>query len=134
MKSVLLFKYKKATKYLLLLSMFTIFNITVKAQEISIYKRNPMKELKLKKLLQDSLQFLKHRQPATRTVAPPPEPGVLRIEIKGDFQGENQKGDQVYTMQPDHMPCVVPSKKVVLDMPVAGLEKKKDELLTLPKP
>jgi len=117
----------------MLLFVITVSALAVNAQNPSLYKRNPMKEYKLKRLLQDSLQYLKPTLPSKSSVAPTPEAGVVRIPTKGAFIGENEKGDLVYAMQPDQMPCIVPNRKVRLNMPVAGLDNSKTQLLNLPK-
>jgi hypothetical protein len=49
--------------------------------------------------------------------------GVYQIPINGVYIGENGKGDEIYAMQPDNMPCLVPGKSFASEMPVLGMEK-----------
>lgn len=56
------------------------FSITLNAQTTDIYKRNPMKEYKLKRLLQDSLQRLQAVPPAGSFT--PADPGVLKFPLR----------------------------------------------------
>lgn len=45
---------------------------------------------------------------------------VLQLPLTGTNIGTTKNGDDIYSMQPDNMPCLVPGKSFVSNMPVAG--------------
>lgn len=108
---------------LLLGTLFALcLSITLQAQNTDLFKRNPMKEYKLKRLLQDSLQRVQPVVPPAGSFVPA-DPGILKFTLKGRYIGENGKGDEIYAMQPDNMPCLVPGRKVDPKMVVPGMDR-----------
>jgi len=100
------------------------------AQTNDIFKRKPWNEAKLKWLLRDTLSTLNptpnsmNNVPNSGYVIPQQtKNGVYKIPIKGVYIGDNGKGDEIYAMQPDNMPCLVPGKSIASNMPIAGFDK-----------
>lgn len=114
-------------KLLIVVIVAVCFSITVNGQMTDIFKRNPMKEYKLKRLLEDSLQRIQPVPPSEDHFTTP-KPGVIEFPLKGRFIGKNGKGDEIYQMQPDNIPCLVPGKKVDPNMVLRGIEKKDNPL------
>ncbi len=86
-----------------------------------------MEEAKLKMLLQDRLSKLPpgvnstNSVPNTKIMIPQQANyGVYKIPLKGVYTGDNGKGDEIYAMSTDNMPCLVPGKVFSSNMPVAG--------------
>ena len=50
-------------------------------------------------------------------------PSVLQLPLKGKYIGPNGRGAEIYAMQPDNMPCLVPGKTFNSNMPVVEDEK-----------
>lgn len=55
-------------------------------------------------------------------------PSVLKLPLKGKYIGPNGMGAEIYAMQPDNMPCLVPGKTFHTNMPVAE-NKKQEQIL-----
>lgn len=117
-------------KLLMLSLLAASFTLTVSGQNKNIFKNKPWVELKQKRLLQDTLNRIYSIPRLDPNNAPgkitPPDRGVMKYELKGRYIGENGKGDEIYGMQPDNMPCIVPGKQMHLNMPVAGEKNNKD--------
>lgn len=121
-------------KFLIVVLVAAFSSLTVKAQENNIFKKKPWEEYKLKQLLEDTLSRIKpliKSVPSRGNVPYENEKGVVRVPLKGLYIGENGKGDEIYAMQPDNMPCLVPGKKFISNMPVAGFDKTDKSLLPL---
>jgi hypothetical protein len=114
-------------KPLVFLIIIAFSSVSVNAQSESLFKRKPMEEAKLKRLLQDPLSNL---PPNSTSINPPPAArillaqqtnnGVFKIPLKGVYVGDNGKGDEIYAMSTDNMPCLVPGKEFKWGMPVVG--------------
>ncbi|WP_147202554.1 hypothetical protein [Segetibacter aerophilus] len=110
-------------KLLALLIILTGSSAAVNAQSGNFLKRKPWEEAKLRMLLRDTLSKI-NPVPNYKSVMPQQiKNGVYQIPITGVYIGENGKGDEIYAMQPDNMPCLVPGKSFASDMPVLGMEK-----------
>jgi hypothetical protein len=110
-------------KLLALLIMFVAASSAVYAQSDNFLIRKPWEEAKLKMLLRDSLSKI-NSVPDYKMVMPQQtKNGVYEISNNGVYIGENGKGDEIYAMQTDHMPCLVPGKSFASNIPVSGMEK-----------
>jgi hypothetical protein len=118
-------------KFLISLVVIVLSSVAANAQFDNIFKRKPWENAKLQRLLKDSLSKF-GTVPDLMTVAPQQvKNGVYKLPLKGIYLGENGKGDEVYAMTPDNMPCLVPGKGFVSNMPVAGIDKSQKDLLPL---
>jgi hypothetical protein len=119
-------------KYLLLVPIAILCSIAVKAQKFELSK-NPVEELKRKRLLSDKLKNIMPvtKQTFSNNQERQEDPGVVRTPIKGKYLGQNEKGDGIYAMSPDNMPCLVPGAGFQSNMPVAGYEKNNGVILPL---
>lgn len=109
-------------KLLALLIMFVGSSAAVNAQSENFLKRKPWEEAKLKMLLRDTLSKINPAPNYKLVVPQQTKNGVYHIPINGVYIGENGKGDEIYAMQPDNMPCLVPGKSFASGMPVLGME------------
>jgi len=108
----------------ILFLVLVIFSVkTVNAQYENIMKRKPWEDAKLKMLLRDSLSKINPVPNYNYSMPQQTKNGVYQIPIKGVYLGDNGRGDEIYAMQPDNMPCLVPGKSFSSNMPVAGSEK-----------
>ena len=106
------------------LLLFSICAINSFAQFEDLNKRKPWEDYK-KKYNYKNTPGLKSLPEAIEVPEPEqPTGGVLKIPLKRKFLGNTPKGDRVYAMQPDNMPCLVPRSSFKSNMPVA--RKKKD--------
>jgi len=113
-------------KYLLLIPVALLFCFAAKAQKTDIYKNKPWEDWKKKKLLSEELnkQLPQNDNLPVEPLQPQKEDaGVMKLDTKGKFSGMNNKGDRIYAMTPDNMPCLVPGESFKSNMPVAGVEK-----------
>ena len=124
-------------KHIFILLILTICTVTANSQTNDIFKRRRWDEAKLKWLLQDTLSKIKpspgfqntipnslHKAPnALEMMQLQAKNGVYKIPLTGVYVGDNGRGDEIYAMQPDKMPCLVPGKSFASNMPVAGAEK-----------
>jgi hypothetical protein len=122
-------------KLLLILVIASVVAVDTNAQQINkMYQRKPWEETKLKWLLSDTLSRL-NLVPNVKTVQPRQvKDGVYHVPINGVYLGDNGRGDEIYAMQPDNMPCLVPGKRFVSEMPIVGMEKNDKNLPLLQKP
>jgi hypothetical protein len=118
-------------KPLIILVMIVASTASVNAQTLDIFKRKPWEEAKLKRLLQDTLSKFSIVPNLSYSVPLQTKNGVYKIPLKGVYMGDNGKGDEIYAMEPDRMPCLVPAKSFASNMPVAGVDKTDKELLPL---
>lgn len=56
---------------------------------------------------------------------------VLKLPLKGFYEGTNGTVGEIYSMQPDNMPCLVPGKSFKSNMPVVKSEGTPDFQLQL---
>jgi hypothetical protein len=110
-------------KFLTILAVSGFFTTVSVAQRPNIFKSNPMQEFKLKRLLQDSLKYIRPTAPVLKQHEIPEAAGVVRLPLEGNYLGVNQKGDQKFAMSTDQMICLAAGKTVHLNMPVVGIEK-----------
>lgn len=96
------------------------FSFAARGQNYEMFKRKPWEETKLKNQLHDTLKFIFPYAAIEKKANVKNLPGVALLDLKGTFTGKNGKGDEIYAMQTDHMPCLVPDKKLAYNMPVAG--------------
>src|SRR4051812_655891 len=101
-----------------------VYSLTTKGQDSKILKRKPWEEWKHNRLLQNTFNHYFSIPPADKNAPLNVRPGVLKFPLKGTYLGENAKEDKIYAMQPSKMPCLVPGKNTVLNMPVAGFVEK----------
>lgn len=118
-------------KSFLILITIIFFSISIKAQQSDIFKRKPWEEYKLKRALQDTLKPIFPVPAMPKNRAYTGDVGVLKLPLKGRFIGENSNGDEIYAMETDQMPCVVPGKKFKYTMPIAGISKNDKNYLPL---
>jgi len=119
-------------KYLLLIPVAVLYCLSGKAQKIEINKNKSLDEWQRKKFLSkklsniaiDTMKMYTNKQEERQE-----DPGVLRTQIKANYLGMNNKGDEIYAMTPDNMPCLVPGKSFKSNMPIAGNEKIKESTL-----
>jgi hypothetical protein len=119
-------------KYLLLVPVAFLCCVAVKAQKPDMYKSKPWEDwkkknlmsLELKSLGSDTLNGYSNQQQEKKE-----DPGVLRTPIQRKLLGLNDKGDRIYAMTPDNMPCLVPGKSFKSNMPVAGNKNRKNPTL-----
>lgn len=104
-------------------------SFSVKAQDIHIQKRKPWEEAKLKWLLRDTLNKIGAIPKTMYSTPQQVKNGVYQIPITGKFIGDNGRGDEIYAMQPDNMPCLVPGKSFTSEMPVLGFDQSDKTLL-----
>lgn len=110
-------------KFFIILIICAVSSAGVNAQANSIFKKKPWEETKLKLLLQDTLSKLKAVPNLSYSIPRQTKNGVYHIPITGTYLGENGRGDEIYSMQPDNMPCLVPGKSFASEMPVLGMQK-----------
>lgn len=120
-------------KLLILLIVMIGFSAAVNAQSEDMMKRKPWEEAKLKWLLRDTLSKLNPVPNYKYSIPQQAKNGISQIPISGVYIGDNGKGDGIYAMQPDNMPCLVPGKAFISNMPVAGSESIDKSLLPLLK-
>lgn len=93
------------------------------SQSENIWKRKPWEELKL-----ENRQKLSFSNPGPIELKKPVEnvfkTPVLKIEIDLKRVGSINSGSDMFTVEPYHMPCIVPSKDFESKMPVAGIAPK----------
>lgn len=109
-------------KLLALLIMSVASSSAVNAQSDNLSKRKPWEEAKLKLLLGDTLSKINPVPNYKYAMPQQTKNGVYQIPLTGVYIGDNGKGDEVYAMQPDNMPCLVPGKRFTSNMPVLGME------------
>lgn len=106
------------------LLLFSAFAVSAIGQFEDLNKRKPWEDFKKKynykkgpdiKILPKTLEGPEPGQPAD---------GVYKLPLKGRFVGSTPNGDNVYAMQPDNMPCLVPGSSFSSSMPVKGVQKK----------
>jgi hypothetical protein len=114
------FGYMKLT-IVVIIAIF--YSPMVKAQDNKIFKRKPWEDYKQKRLLQDTFNRTFSIPPVAKNSPYENERGVLKFPLKGTYLGQKENGDKLYAMQPDKMPCLVPGKNTVFNMPVAGVGK-----------
>ncbi|HEX8333834.1 MAG TPA: hypothetical protein VF622_14525 [Segetibacter sp.] len=107
-------------------SIFTLFflllSCSVFAQLDNIYKNKSITEWKNK----PGIKFdLNHYTPPPFKLTIPEkninQMGVLKLESKGIYKGNNGKGSDFYVYEPDNMPCLKPDSTFHSNMPVVGL-------------
>jgi len=108
------------------------FAISAKGQVNEQFQNKLWKEYKNKKLDTDKYK-LDHKTDSLfklipevqkQWALPPQQPmAVLKLPLKGKYLGSNEMGSEIYAMEPDNMPCLVPGKTFKYNMPVAGDEK-----------
>lgn len=112
----------------LLTAMFCAF--TVKAQQNNESKNKPLEEYKEKKMFYDTLKRVTPPMNGSRLIIPflqrkyQNDKSVLKFPLKGNYLGTNDKGDHIYAMYPDNMPCLVPGKSFKSNMPIADNDKR----------
>lgn len=103
-------------------------SIKGKAQINDQFRNKLWEEYKNKKLNTDIFRLDRKKDSALR-LSPEaeksqkpeqPDVSVITIPIKGKYIGSNGKGDEVFAMEPDNMPCLVPGKTFKAAMPVVG--------------
>lgn len=109
-----------------------IYSVTLEAQNNDIFKRRLWEEYKQKRLLQDTFNRVFSLPPATKITPFKADPNVMKLPLKGVFLKENSNGDKIYAMESDKMPCLVPGKNTVFNMPVAGIEKNNPDINPFP--
>lgn len=120
-------------KIFICLSVIILSSVGANAQSNDLLKRKPWEDVRRKWFLKDSLGKFSTR-PDVVTVTPQQvKDGVYKLPLKGIYLGENGKGDEIYAMTPDNMPCLVAGKGFVSNMPVTGFDKGDKDLLPLLK-
>lgn len=95
------------------------------SQTNNIWKRKPWEELKLQnkqKLTFSNPQLNEVSKPVDHVLQMP----VLKIDMNLKKVGSINSNTDVFTVEPYHMPCIVPSKDIVSTMPVVGYNPEKE--------
>ena len=104
-------------------SLLLLVCTTCFSQSENIWKRKPWEALKF-----ENKQKLSFSNPMTKELNKPVEivykTPVLKIEIDLKRVGSINPSSDFFTVEPYHMPCIVPSKDFESHMPVVGIAPK----------
>lgn len=106
--------------FFLLTALFYIFD--AKAQQNNIFKNKPWEDFRKKELLTrklNQMKFESNNKPAPLPEKEQDEKSVLKVPLTATYEGNNEKGADIFAMQPYNMPCIMPDKTFSSNMPVA---------------
>jgi hypothetical protein len=112
-------------KSFILIIISLLFSCSVFAQLDNIYKNKSISEWKNKP--QFKLGLNQYTPPPFKLTVPENninKMGVLKLETRGIYKGNNGKGSDIYVYEPDNMPCLKPDSTFHSNMPVLGLTAK----------
>lgn len=106
--------------FFLLTALFYV--VDAEAQQNNIFKNKAVEDFRKKELLTRKLNEMKFES-NNKSVQPAEEEqdekSVLKVPLTATFEGNNEKGGDIFAMQPYNMPCIVPDKTFSSNMPVA---------------
>ena len=110
------------TYFFLLTALFYILD--AKAQQKNIFKNKPWEDFRKKELLTQKLNQMNvesnnNKNKSALLVEEQDDKSVLKLPLTATYEGNNGKGADIFAMQSYNMPCIVPDKTFIFNMPVA---------------
>lgn len=106
--------------FFLLTALFYI--VDAKAQQNNIFKNKPWEDFRKKELLTrklNQMNFESNNKSAQLAEEGQDQKSVLKVPLTATYEGNNEKGADIFAMKPHNMPCIVPDKTFSSNMPVA---------------
>lgn len=99
-----------------------------KAQQNNIFKNKPWEDFRKKELLTQKLNQMNvesnnNKNKSALLVEEQDDKSVLKLPLTATYEGNNGKDADIFAMQPYNMPCIVPDKTFISNMPVAETRK-----------
>jgi hypothetical protein len=113
-------------KYLTIAVCFLFIQYSTKAQVFEGRSKQDPKELAGENVTSNSPQIRMHFTQDTLPVQPRNSMPVVTFKTRGKYQGSNGAGADIYAMEPDNMPCLVPKSlpyMPAMRMPLPGKRK-----------